>query len=40
MTVTKDELTRILAAHKAWLNNEAGGVKANLSGADLTETPV
>ena len=35
--MTKEELDRILAAHKAWLNNEPGGNRANLRGADLRE---
>lgn len=34
--MTKEELDRILAAHKAWLNNEPGGNRANLSGAILS----
>ena len=33
--MTPEKLAEILAAHKLWLNNEEGGVKANLSGADL-----
>ena len=33
--MTKEELDRILAAHKAWLNNEPGGNRADLSGANL-----
>lgn len=33
--MTREELDRILAAHKAWLNNEPGGNQANLRGADL-----
>ena len=35
--MTKEELGRILAAHKAWLNNEPGGNRADLSEADLSE---
>ena len=35
--MTKEELVRILAAHKAWLNNEPGGNQANLSEANLSE---
>lgn len=34
--MTKEELDRILAAHKAWLNNEPGGNRAILSGAILS----
>ena len=34
--MTREELDRILAAHKAWLNNEPGGNRADLSGADLS----
>ena len=34
--MTKEELARILAAHKAWLNDEPGGSRANLSRADLS----
>ena len=33
---TKEQLTEILAKHKAWINNEDGGEKADLSGADLS----
>lgn len=29
------ELAEVLAKHKAWWNNEAGGVRAYLRGADL-----
>ena len=29
------ELTKVLELHKKWLNNEEGGEKVNLSGADL-----
>ena len=31
----KKELNKILKLHKMWLNEEVGGQKANLSGADL-----
>ena len=34
--MTREELARILAAHKAWLNGEPDGSRANLSGADLS----
>ena len=34
--MTPEKLAEILAAHKLWLNDEEGGVKANLSGADLS----
>ncbi len=33
--MTPEKLAEILAAHKLWLNDEEGGVRANLSGADL-----
>ena len=33
--MTPEKLAEILAAHKLWLNDEEGGVKADLSGADL-----
>ena len=32
---TKERLAELLAKHKAWLNNEDGGERANLSSADL-----
>ena len=35
--MTPEKLAEILAAHKLWLNDEEGGVKANLSWADLSE---
>ena len=35
-TYTKDELTVILDNHAKWLNNIDGGIKANLSFADLS----
>lgn len=31
------ELEKILELHKMWLNNEDGGERANLHGADLRE---
>ena len=31
----KKELDKVLKLHKMWLNEEVGGQKANLSGADL-----
>ena len=34
--MTKEKLTAILEAHKAWLNNEPGGNLADLRGADLS----
>ena len=34
--MTKEELDLILAAHKAWLNDEEGGKRADLSGAVLS----
>ena len=34
--MTPEKLAEILAAHKLWLNDEEGGGKANLSGADLS----
>ena len=33
--MTKSELNEILEKHKKWLNDEEGGEKATLSGADL-----
>ena len=36
-TFTKEQLSEILAKHKAWLNNEEGGERANLSCADLSD---
>jgi hypothetical protein len=35
-TYTHEELQAILAKHKAWLNHEEGGERANLSGANLS----
>ena len=34
--MTKEKLTAILEAHKAWLNNEPGGNRADLSWANLS----
>lgn len=34
-TVTRDELTKILADHKKWRLGEEGVARANLAGADL-----
>ena len=34
-TISKDELDSILEKHIMWLNNEPGGERANLSGANL-----
>lgn len=36
MTVTSSDLPAILLAHGKWLRGEAGGSRANLSGADLS----
>ena len=33
---TKEQLIEVLARHKMWLNNEVGGVRANLHSADLS----
>ena len=33
--MTKERLAEILAKHRAWLNDEDGGERADLSGADL-----
>ena len=35
-TFTKAQLKEILAKHKAWLNNEDGGERADLRSADLS----
>lgn len=35
-TVSKEELSDILKKHKMWLNGEVGGIRADLSGADLS----
>ena len=32
---TKEQLAELLAKHKAWLNNEDGGERANMRSADL-----
>lgn len=34
--MTKEKLAEILENHKKWLNDEQGGEKANLSGANLS----
>ena len=34
-TFTKEQLAELLAKHKAWLNDEDGGERADLSSADL-----
>ena len=34
--MTKEELKQILDVHAKWVRGEAGGVRANLSGADLS----
>lgn len=34
--MNQDQLNEILAKHKAWLNDEPGGERANLSRADLS----
>lgn len=34
--MTPEKLAEILAAHKLWLNDEEGGVKANPRWADLS----
>ena len=33
--MTQDALKKILESHKKWLNGEEGGIRADLSGADL-----
>ena len=35
-TMNQDELNRILELHEKWIKDEEGGVKANLSDADLS----
>ena len=35
MEITKDQLDDILRKHALWINNESGGERANLSGANL-----
>ena len=34
--MTKEKLAEILTKHRAWLNDEDGGERANLSGANLS----
>ena len=34
--MTIEKLQEILAAHKLWLNNDDGGIRADLSGANLS----
>lgn len=36
MTITSQDLLKILADHRKWLNDDPGGSRANLSGADLS----
>ena len=33
--MTSEEIKKVLDLHQKWLNEEEGGVRANLSGADL-----
>jgi uncharacterized protein YjbI with pentapeptide repeats len=33
--MTQEELNEVLGKHKLWINNEPGGERANLTGADL-----
>ena len=33
--MNEEEIKKVLELHKKWLNNEDGGVKADLHGADL-----
>ena len=35
-TFTKEQLAELLAKHRAWLNNEDGGERANLRSANLS----
>ncbi len=35
--MNRDKIKQVLDLHKKWLNNEQGGVKANLRGAELSE---
>ena len=35
--MTSEEIKQVLELHKKWLNNEQGGERANLSGAELSE---
>ena len=34
--MNEEQLQKALKLHKKWLNNEEGGIRANLTGADLT----
>ena len=34
-SITLEELNEILENHRKWLNDEEGGVRANLDGANL-----
>lgn len=36
--MTQEELNRVLELHKKWLNDEKGGVRADLSGVNLEHT--
>jgi uncharacterized protein YjbI with pentapeptide repeats len=36
MSITPDQLPAILEGHRKWARGEAGGARANLSGADLS----
>ena len=36
MEITKEQLDDILRKHALWINNESGGERANLSGANLS----
>ena len=36
-TYTKEELAEIIRKHQAWLHNEDGGERANLSSANLSD---
>jgi uncharacterized protein YjbI with pentapeptide repeats len=36
MTMTQEEIRTILSAHNAWLHDEQGGKRADLSGVDLS----
>ena len=36
--MTQQELDKVLALHKKWLENKEGGVRANFSSADLRNT--
>jgi hypothetical protein len=36
-TITQEELDKVLELHRKYLNKEEGGVRANLSGAKLSE---